>query len=809
LCTIAGKNTYELNVSGHGVRPALLFSFYQYNFGPCFVPMRGAVPRPERAILRIANNEIENDIAFDCLFERKPWMDVQCEPTILRPNESVDVPILFTPRELRSYKEVIPFEVNGVSTLNVLVSGEGETMKVELANPSQSEINFGSLRVGQESMRRVKVVNRSKRAATLELAQHVEAGQGRLESRAISYLPVREVKLAPRESMFVELRFSPMSRITPFHEELLVRLEGADNPRHLLTVTGACQGIEVRLETEAMTFGSVCECCVVTRGLQLSNTGDIGTKFRWDAAAFMPDFSVFPTEGFLAPHSDVKLDVSFHPTRVHDDFRAEKVVCFVDGSEPLMLTLSGACVPQPESGTHSLDFEARVRQTSSQTVTIENPTSEEWHLQPAHQHEFWTGKKTLEVPPMGEASYDIIFQPLSMTQPTAEVRAAMVGGGESGYQFRETHQGSVFFALPNGQGILYRVNGVASEPELAGKIEKKTPAKEGLVIALPVQNWLKQAQRFHVSIEREVPGPSGDAVNVEPVKGKKGKAVAAVVTEPTSDVIEPSHFLRGADCVDVPALNSRDYKLNFLGYKEGVSQAAVRFTNLGTGEFVLYKVRIMVTAPGIQDSITLETPVRQSVQHLITLENPLSRDQPVTFEEGNWWHCDDRGVRVRQLGDMAGQAEGTFEVEFRPISMDSVLGKTESDAPSKKGKSAAPAGKGAKGAAAKGKKSTAALVAPAVTAPGISEYEVPLTITCLELGEYRYNLKLRVRPAGMNSSLTFKVALGGEAVQTFRFMNYVQGDDECPYNCGVGQPDFFSVVPVVKASPGVCCAPVF
>lgn len=39
-----------------------------------------------------------------------------------------------------------------------------------------------------------------------------------------------------------------------------------------------------------------------TKRLALENNGDTGTKFKWDARALGPHFSVFPTEGFLAPH---------------------------------------------------------------------------------------------------------------------------------------------------------------------------------------------------------------------------------------------------------------------------------------------------------------------------------------------------------------------------------------------------------------------------------------------------------------------------------------------------------------------------
>lgn len=42
----------------------------------------------------------------------------------------MQVDIVFYPREARRYHEVIPFEINGLSTMNVEIFGEGTDMKV-------------------------------------------------------------------------------------------------------------------------------------------------------------------------------------------------------------------------------------------------------------------------------------------------------------------------------------------------------------------------------------------------------------------------------------------------------------------------------------------------------------------------------------------------------------------------------------------------------------------------------------------------------------------------------------------------------
>ena len=39
---------------------------------------------------------------------------------------------MFYPREARRYHETIPFEINGLSTMNVEIFGEGTDMKVQI-----------------------------------------------------------------------------------------------------------------------------------------------------------------------------------------------------------------------------------------------------------------------------------------------------------------------------------------------------------------------------------------------------------------------------------------------------------------------------------------------------------------------------------------------------------------------------------------------------------------------------------------------------------------------------------------------------
>ena len=422
-------------------------------------------------------------------------------------------------------------------------------------------------------------------------------------------------------------------------------------------------------------------------------------------------------------------------------------------SQPLFLTLSGVCVAQPTENVKELHFSARVREQQTQSVTVSNPTASPWHLQPTISNDFWSGAPFLDVPAKGNATYELIYCPLSMTKQATEATEATEGEntentGTTGTTDTTTdttttttfavvrpvaHQGQCFFALPDGTGMLYNLKGDATAPASAGSLAQEGPAKQRMTFVLPVTNWLKKAQRFKVTWD------------------------------------DSTVRFSGSPLIDVPALGSREYKLLFTGFKDGEhATCAVRFENQDTGEFVLYDVAATCTAPIVMRTIALKTAVRQPTQYLLTIENPLGPGEPVTFPEEHWWRCDDPAVKVKRLSDMMGATEGTYEIEYRPL-------------------------------VATG--TTTATGTATDTATG-TVTGTRLVITSNELGDYIYTLQLSARPAASERALHFKAALGANHVQTFRFRNYVQGTPTT-YTCSVGNPDSFEMEPsvVVEASP--------
>lgn len=96
-------------------------------------------------------------------------------------------------------------------------------------------------------------------------------------------------------------------------------------------LSGSCQGLEISLDSESVPFGAVVQRSWSSRRLVMSNTGDIGARFRWDPRAFAPDFSVSPAQGYISPGMQVPLEVTFHPQEVSQEIRYEVAFLSVCG----------------------------------------------------------------------------------------------------------------------------------------------------------------------------------------------------------------------------------------------------------------------------------------------------------------------------------------------------------------------------------------------------------------------------------------------------------------------------------------------
>lgn len=200
------------------------------------------------------------------------------------------------------------------------------------------------------------------------------------------------------------------------------------------------------------------------------------------------------------------------------------------------------------------------------------------------------------VPPKGSANYDVVYLPKTMTK-TKKVSE------DSDETAPVPHEGSLFFPLPNGTALLYKLKGVATSPESEGTITETVDAKKQHNFIVAVKNESKSTSRFNA--EWKIEGDNNQGL-----------------------------FIRGAKAFDVAAESHKDYKLNFLSLRQGLYKFTATFKQPDSGEYQFYNFEVTVQDNSEVETIELTSPIRESVTQGIVIENPT--DQEVEINRGQF-----------------------------------------------------------------------------------------------------------------------------------------------------------------------------
>jgi len=116
-------------------------------------------------------------------------------------------------------------------------------------------------------VRTAPIINRSAKLVKFKIAP--EAPE-QFENFALTMKPSaknNEVVLKPREQLPLEFKFRPKQRIPDFEQNILIHVEGEEEPRKLLAVKGTAHGIELKIMDEVLDFGSVVKDSRLTKTL--------------------------------------------------------------------------------------------------------------------------------------------------------------------------------------------------------------------------------------------------------------------------------------------------------------------------------------------------------------------------------------------------------------------------------------------------------------------------------------------------------------------------------------------------------------
>ncbi|XP_076763005.1 hydrocephalus-inducing protein [Xylocopa sonorina] len=619
LLKIFHGSTYKFLLKAVFKRPAVEFSFSRYDFGLCYVQKNNAISY--YAELRLTNSD-SVPYVIECKYEEKPHLsiDVNCISEALAGHASIAIPIIFRPLKETKYHDCLLFTINSAIEKRITITGQGIGYKVRLVNPRDKSIDLGNVPASRSVTKRIPVVNEG--LAPLELKfglmkqlsgydeqrerlgrcdlKHEDANgmamasiletkrswtiDHSLDTRephisdVLTIEPSSNVTLNPSKRVNVSVTFKPTTRMRPFAAK--VALQSSSMILPLFILHGSCVGTQFRLNRTHIPFGTTVQGYAKETKVVLMNTGDLGSRFKWNTSKLTRDFEISPISGYCSAGVDVSFAVKFQPSEQRGLIEGEAIVD-IENHEPLRLKITGVCSKLPEP-IETIQFECMVREKQERSVVVMNDTNSPWKLKPQVIGDYFFVEEVLQIPPQEYARCVVTYAPL-------------VTNSE-----HTLHLGTLTLkSLDENLFLLYSLCGRSLPPQATAKIVRRFPAKTKYTELLPVYNWLNNQQRFRCDIE--------------------------LLKDDSNQTESPLYSFVGNERIDVPGNSQRDYRVVFYCYKEWNFSFKVTFTN-DEKEYQFYEIEYEVTEPEVIQSIKLATPARSQLCHALKLENPLEQD---------------------------------------------------------------------------------------------------------------------------------------------------------------------------------------
>ncbi|KAK4880159.1 hypothetical protein RN001_008305 [Aquatica leii] len=619
--------TYIIHLSSAMVATLYNFSFSEYDFGPCLVQKE--VTSYYKVALEFTNSD-ESSITLECKAPVEDCLTIKFNSKRIQPKSVEAMEISFHPFKVQQYNIELMFYINS-QPHTIRIRGEGVPIAVRLKDCNDKFLNFGSVPVGKTSSISVVVLNDGlspieiifdipeklpfflkpkKNTSEFKSLEHVvkasnskwtpddknkknaatkEKGNNsqlklpvsekidlNLLHKFINITPKRFIKVGSKQSTQFVITFSPTERIANFSEKLAYQVQ--DTTDTLCIFKGCSIGADYYLDKKCIPFGTVVLGYSSKQKFVLNNAGDIGGTFKWTFEKPQTNFSITPDNGYISPHTTVVFIVQFKPSILRNLFQ-EKLKCQITNfMKPLEVLVNGSSSSMP-SAIDKIHFECPVRENERKIIAVENNSPEERKISTTLTGQYFFTKEIFTIAPKSILNCEVGYKPLMMTH-------------------EHHHEGSIFFAFPEGQGLLYYLVGTTKPPLVVKKISIEIKSKTLHHEVLDVKNWLMTPQTFQVKT---------DTVDA-------GKVLYNITSNDTLEVLGSA---------------IRPYTWSIYALNEGLLNVKVTFKNKDTKEYLFYEISLNVMKCLPLDVITLSTCLRQPISHSLTLENPLKYS--VTF----------------------------------------------------------------------------------------------------------------------------------------------------------------------------------
>ncbi|KAJ3162294.1 Cilia- and flagella-associated protein 47 [Geranomyces michiganensis] len=267
-----------------------------------------------------------------------------------------------------------------------------------------------------------------------------------------------------------------------------------------------------------------------------------------------------------ADYSHTELPIVFHPKNP-GKYTARILLTCLDASDIRLYSINAVAISEGSRAT--LQFSAPARQTLLQDIPIVNRTDEDWAMKAQMQgSKQFTGPHTLTVQAHGTTNYTVSFAP----QKAGETNAVLTLSN-----------------LQTAQKHVYTLRGIGLDPAPMGTRN----------LACRVRERITEKFNVHNATEHDI----------------------------EYDVTTDLPFSAGASTIRVPANHTASYELVIHPRRSGsFERAVVTFTNPADGSYIWYLLSLQVHPPAAEETIPVQTTVRQPVLLDIPLHNPTDKD---------------------------------------------------------------------------------------------------------------------------------------------------------------------------------------
>ena len=583
---VAGP-VYRFDVTGMAMHPQIELRPATINFDSVLVTNYPITIVKE---LQIINHD-KQTLTVECEQPNTNFLDVKLPPglSILpydnSPSNVAKVSVVLNLRDIGKFSHTANFVINGNHAIKCAIKGEGVPLALELENPQDINIDYGTLKPLQTSTKTVKLVNNSKVPVQLnfntgnQLASFFNLGLSVNPSSL--YIP-------QKSAASVEVGFSPKQRISNFDLPLAYEIAESNQQFELLKIKGACFGVELKVVEDSLSFGPVVVNSSLTKKLQLLNLGDVNAEYSWDLGFMDQYFSITPSSGIIMSNDQLFFDVSFAPRSLNNYKLVAKLIV-KDLQESIKVKLSGTGVSLPVEAVKTVEFEAGLKGKTTKAIEVPNNSLDVWELFPSITNENYEGsyfstEKRITVQPQSKGSMTVEYAPLTMLP--------------------KPQKATLFLPLKNGMALVYNLIGKTLDPKAENTISLSTKAKSPLNYSITFSNWLNVHQRLETIVKmanEEDPVDSGIVVN-------------------TSSVL------------DVSPLASHNVKLCITAVRKGNYSLKVVLRNPETEDYLFYILNLSVEEAAVIDTLDISSTVRESVNFTVLLDNPLNKDVLIAQE---------------------------------------------------------------------------------------------------------------------------------------------------------------------------------